>query len=442
MQSKETERKPKLSQIAPPLSGIRTSKPDSRNFNHPAKFIAVRDSRNRRVPGLYQRNGRFYAQLWVDRGYGKKAARRFALFTTDNLPARTLQQAKEAMEIKRHERRKDSLPILGRKPIFGDYCNIYFEKAKVQRKRPGTVENERQAIARWRSHLGHLRIDKIATPMIAGFLDKRLKGGAFGGRKLEPVSERTANLDLMALRNVLKSAIDDGYLRDLPKIKMLEERPSPKRQLLMPAEFDRLIAGARQNCQKNGEQLGDYLRFLAFAGAREKEALRVKWADVDFERERVTIGADRLAKNWESRTVEFNPQLAALLCEMRRRRAPDSSWLFPSPQRGSRDEHARSFRESLKVARKAAGVEWVGFHDLRHYFCSMCVMAGIDFMTIAAWLGHKDGGILVGKVYGHLLDEHRQKAAKLVHFGISVVDRNASVGWAKPRALSSRTPNS
>jgi hypothetical protein len=40
-------------------------------------------------------------------------------------------------------------------------------------------------------------------------------------------------------------------------------------------------------------------------------------------------------------------------------------------------------------------------------------MAGLDFMTIAAWLGHKDGGILVGKVYGHLLDEHRQKAAKL-----------------------------
>jgi integrase len=61
----------------------------------------------------------------------------------------------------------------------------------------------------------------------------------------------------------------------------------------------------------------------------------------------------------------------------------------------------------------------VGFHDLRHYFCSVCVMAGIDFMTIAAWLGHKDGGILVGKVYGHLLDEHRSKAARLVHFGIS-----------------------
>jgi hypothetical protein len=47
----------------------------------------------------------------------------------------------------------------------------------------------------------------------------------------------------------------------------------------------------------------------------------------------------------------------------------------------------------------------------------MCVMAGIDYMTIAAWLGHKDGGILIGKVYGHLNNEHRlNMAAKLGRF--------------------------
>jgi len=408
-------------QTLPPRATVHTQKSQSLLENHFAKFMPVRDSRNHRIRGLYQRNGRYYAQLWVDRGHGKKSARRFPLFTPDNLPARTLQEAKEALEVKRHERREDALPLFGRKPIFGDYCDAYFEKARVQRKRPGTLENERQAIARWRSHLGHLRIDKITTPMITGFLEKRLKGGVFGGRKLEPVSQRTGNLDLMMLRNVLKAAVDDGYLRDLPKMKMLREPPTPKRQLLMPAEFDRLIAAAQSDCKKNGEQLADYLRFLAFSGAREQEALRIKWADVDVERERVTIGADHLSKNWESRTVEFNPQLNALLQEMRKRRAPDCTWLFPSPHRGSRDEHARSFRESLKIARRAVDLQWVGFHDLRHLFCSFCVMAGIDFMTIASWLGHKDGGILIGKVYGHLLDEHRQKMAARLTIGLTPV---------------------
>ena len=390
--------------------------------DHRAKFIPARDSRNRRIPSLYIRNGRYYAQLWVNAdGNGKKVPRRFALKNGDSEPVRTLSEAKEALEIKRHERREDKLPAIGHKPLFSDYCATYFNKARVQRKRPGTLAGEREATQRWCDHLGHVRIDQIGTPIISSFIDKRLKGGKFCGRKLGLVSERTANLDIMRLRNVLKCAIDDGYVRELPRIKMLDEAPPPKRNLITPDEFDRLIAAARNGCEKNGDQLADYLRFLAFSGAREQEALRIKWADVDFERERVTVGADRLTKNWESRTVEFNSHLGTLLREMHAHRAPDCSWLFPSPQRGPRDEHAKSFRESLKIARKAAGLEWVGFHDLRHYFCSVCVMAGIDFMTIATWLGHKDGGILVGKVYGHLLDEHRSKAAKLVNFGLSVV---------------------
>jgi integrase len=384
--------------------------------SHRAKFIPARDSRNRRIPGVYIRGNRFYAQLWTDAGNGKKAPRRFALKNGDDKPVRTLNEAKEALVIKRNDRREGRLPTIGRKPSFTDYCVTYFEKAKVQRKRDGTLAGERQAISRWRDHLGHVRIDQITTPLISAYVDKRLKGGIFCGRKLEGASERTTNLDLMRLRNVFKTALDDGYLRDLPRMKFLQEPPPPKRELITPAEFDRLIAAARNACEKNGEQLVDYLRFLAFSGGREKEALRVKWANVNFERERVTIGADGLSKNRESRTVEFNANLGDVLSEMRKRRAPGSSWLFPSPQRGPRDEHAKSFRESLKLARKAANLQWVGFHDLRHYFCSVCVMAGIDFMTIAAWLGHKDGGILVGKVYGHLLDKHRQRAAKLVHF--------------------------
>jgi len=397
------------------------------------QFIAARDSRNRRIPGLYLRGDRYYAQLWVDVGNGKKTARRFPLGDGGNQPVRTLSAAREALEIKRHERRENQLPTIGHQPLFRDYCATYLEKAKVQRKRPDTVAGEREALARWCDHLGHVRIDQISTPVIASYIDKRLKGGKFCGHKLAAVSERTANLDIIRLRNVLKSAIDDGHVRELPRIKMLNEAPPPKRDLVTPAEFDRLIDAARNDCEKNGEQLADYLRFLAFSGAREKEALRIKWADVDFERERVTIGADQLTKNWESRTVEFNPQLGALLGEMHARRSPDCSWLFPSPQRGPRDEHAKSFRESLKIARKAAALERMGFHDLRHYFCSVCVMAGVDFMTIAAWLGHKDGGILVGKVYGHLLDEHRSKAAKQVRFGLAVVANEPAVGEVATR---------
>jgi integrase len=72
----------------------------------------------------------------------------------------------------------------------------------------------------------------------------------------------------------------------------------------------------------------------------------------------------------------------------------------------------------MRLVRAVAGLPSFGFHDLRHFFASFCVMSGVDLMTIAAWLGHQDGGVLIGQVYGHLLDKHRQRAAEMVDFRV------------------------
>ena len=68
-------------------------------------------------------------------------------------------------------------------------------------------------------------------------------------------------------------------------------------------------------------------------------------------------------------------------------------------------------------ARELAGVDGFGYHDCRHYFISHAVMSGIDYMTIARWVGHKDGGVLIGRVYGHLNDEHAKRQAKRLKLG-------------------------
>ena len=385
---------------------------DSRTQAQAAHFIGVRDSRNRKVPGLYVRNGRFYVQLWVSRDDGSKTARKFPLLNGEGESVSNLVEAKEAADVLRNNRREKTLPTSGHKPKFADYIETYFSKPSVTAKKPGTLENERQALNRWKAHLGDVRIDRIEASDIAAQRDKRLRAGA---------RPRTVNLDIIAIRNVLKAALEDEYLREMPKAKTLKAPKSEKRPLLTPSQFNALLNAVSKACEKNATQFADYLRFLAYSGAREQEALKIRWDDVDLADEKVTIGTGGVSKNHEARTVEFNDKLGALLRDMQKRRAPDCSWLFPSPQRGPRDEHARTFRESLILARKAAGLPWVGFHDLRHFFASFCVMAGLDFMTIAAWLGHKDGGILVGKIYGHLLDDHRKQAARKVRFDLAVV---------------------
>jgi hypothetical protein len=44
------------------------------------------------------------------------------------------------------------------------------------------------------------------------------------------------------------------------------------------------------------------------------------------------------------------------------------------------------------------------------------IETGVDFKAIAGWLGHKDGGLLVAKTYGHLRDEHSATMAKRMTF--------------------------
>jgi integrase len=209
---------------------------------------------------------------------------------------------------------------------------------------------------------------------------------------------------------------------------------------------------------KNGTAFADYVRLLALCGAREQETIKLRWDGVDFEHKLLTIGADADTKNREARRVDFNAELETHLKAMHTRRAPDSKWLFPSPQRGDEDNRAKTLRESLLLTRAVPG--WIcqdckriqfgketpkacpqcqstrleqkekvlpdhlqrfGFHDCRHHFISYAVMSGIDFMTIARWVGHKDGGILIGKVYGHLSNEHAQAQAARMNFGPAIV---------------------
>jgi integrase len=370
----------------------------------PGNFQKVCDGRGQPVRGLWQRNGRFYARLTVENpADGRKEVRRVPLEG-----AKTVAEAKKALNKLHSQRDNNDLPAVKRSPKFDDYAESYLQRLNVvvDAKRPATVAKERYSLRHWRQHLGETRLHHINRAMINAFIVKRQAAGLSG---------RTVNLDVIALRNVLRHAIDDGWIKRLPTENL---RPlkwtAPKRGLLSAVEID-AFCNAALTATKNGQQLSDYVKLMAYSGARRNEALRLQWSDVNWERKQLLVGSDGLAKNRQSRAVDFNPKLEAHLLDMQSRRASDSQFIFPSPQRGSRDVPAKSFIDSLKLTREA-GSPKLNFHDCRHFFISMAVMSGIDYMTIARWVGHQDGGVLIGKVYGHLSNEHTQRQAKRLVF--------------------------
>ena len=76
----------------------------------------------------------------------------------------------------------------------------------------------------------------------------------------------------------------------------------------------------------------------------------------------------------------------------------------------------RECQKSMDRAAKVVGMPRITHHDLRHLFATRCIESGVDIPTVSRWLGHKDGGALAMRVYGHLRDSHSLKMAQKVTF--------------------------
>lgn len=372
-------------------------------------FRQVFDHRRQRIRGLWKRGPAFYARLSVkDPATDEIAVTWFRLKDTAGNDVQTVPAAVRAIETLRTRRTDGKLVVLpGRSPIFADYAQAYIAdlKAKGSAKRPKTVTVEESLLRQiCRSPIGAVHLHKVSPRMISAYQNARVAAGK---------SPRTVNLELSTIRNVFRKAIQEHLVKRLPfeGIKNLRLTTTAPR-VPTDKELNLLCETCLRVAPVRGRLAADFLRLLAYCGARLSETLRLRWSDVDLDRRQLHIGTDGLSKSGKPRVVDFNPQLEAHLRQMHARRPPFSDFLFPRVLRhGAPDISADHFERTIDKARKAAGLPWFHCHLTRHLFISRAVMSGVDFMTIAAWVGHQDGGVLIGKVYGHLDDEHRKRQA-------------------------------
>src|SRR6059036_226569 len=85
-------------------------------------------------------------------------------------------------------------------------------------------------------------------------------------------------------------------------------------------------------------------------------------------------------------------------------------------------------QKAMDRAAKQVGMKRITHHDLRHLFATRCIESGVDIPTVSRWLGHKDGGALAMKTYGHLRREHSTAMAKHVKFEQSAASAVARRG--------------
>ena len=235
------------------------------------------------------------------------------------------------------------------------------------------------------------------------------------------------NHTISILRKLFEIGMEMGARYDNPAqfIKRASERPK-RLTLPEPEIFGKFVLEVENAGSGFSQRCADLIRFLAFGGFRKNEAANITWSDCDFEKGEIVVRGDPETgtKNWTIRRVPMIPDMRKLL---ERLKAAKPDVLPTQPVMG-----VRECQQAMNSAAKNVGMVRITHHDLRHLFATLCIESGVDIPTVSRWLGHKDGGALAMKVYGHLRDQHSVSMAQKVTLGQNTDETKKQNG--KPQA--------
>jgi integrase len=219
------------------------------------------------------------------------------------------------------------------------------------------------------------------------------------------------NNTLSALRHVFEVAKDAGIIYS-NAAENLGRVPVRAKQVTLPSsdQFLQIVDAVEHAGAWCSRDCADFVRGLAFTGCRKSEAAQITWRDIELDAGEIVVRGDpeTATKNWTVRRVPLIPEARELFERMRAERndEPVDAKVFL----------VRESQKALDRACKKVGAERITHHDLRHLFATRCIESGVDIPTVSRWLGHKDGGALAMKTYGHLRREHSVAQAQKVSF--------------------------
>ncbi|HXT13058.1 MAG TPA: tyrosine-type recombinase/integrase [Candidatus Angelobacter sp.] len=289
-------------------------------------------------------------------------------------------------------------PTRDRNTTFKELAQDWFGVAKTRLK-PRSAESAECCLNQLNKHFGILPVRNITTGHCREWEKNR---GA-------NVSASSFNHDRTQLIAVLDFAVKEGLMLENPAL-TIARRKLPKGKIVIPSKDDfTLLVKTMRDC--NPAKAGaDLVELLAYSGMRLSEATALTWGDIDFERGQFAVtGGVHGTKNHETRVVPLFPALRLLLERLKTEHQKEIIPNEPVSEIGSA-------KKAMANACKKAKLPHFHHHLLRHFFVSQAIEAGVDFKTISAWVGHKDGGVLVARTYGHLRDAHSAEMAKRMTF--------------------------
>ena len=220
------------------------------------------------------------------------------------------------------------------------------------------------------------------------------------GRAIVKGGRGTARRTVGLLGGILSYAVEEGYIETNPCAGVRKPRDQKRKRRLQPSEY--AILGSLLP-SLDPWQARECIRLIALTGMRKREAVGLKWSQVDLER-RILVLTD--TKTGESNRPLPLPALELLKALPSR----NDRYVFPSVRA------ANKAYGGIEKALLRLGVDYT-LHTLRHSFASEANDLGYSELTIGAMIGH--GKHSTTADYIHHIDSVLLAAADMVSSRIS-----------------------
>jgi len=274
--------------------------------------------------------------------------------------------------------RGEKIVLQTKSKLFDTLCKKYLEEYSKVNKR--SWKRDQQSIKRFLEFFSGKTLNQISPLMIEGYKRERAK----------LVKKSTVNRELDTLRNMLYKAVEWGYIEKSPYQGVKKYKVNNiNLRILSNEEFELLYSSA-------SEQFKPILLTAIRTGMRLGEILALKWDDINLKEDYLLV---KDSKNYESRYIPIHPELKDVLINLKEN--SNNEYVF---------EGRKTIKRQWQKAFKGSGIGYCRFHDLRHTFGSNLAMNGVDIVTVAELMGHKD--LSMTKRYSHPTPEHKKQAIK------------------------------
>lgn len=277
--------------------------------------------------------------------------------------------------------------------------------------------------------------------MASGEVTRPARGRYAAARAADPESPKVAGgvsaRTVGTMLTVLASALDDAMAQGLVvrNVARLVKRPK-----VIAAEM--AFWTSEQANTFRDHVAGDRLAacwLLTMAGLRRSEVLGLRWADVDFDRGKITMAQGRVVvgggtvtgapkSTRSARTLPLPPDVLTSLRAFKARLAEERLALGAGwPETGLVAVNAdgspirpETYSKVFAAHCVAAGVPTIRLHDVRHTAASILLDRGMPVLAVAKWLGHDPA--ITARVYGHVYDD------ALASVGDALLGRSRATG--------------